>query len=99
MLRFRPTTRGGLVGFVFFLSVVATTALGGCGDDASSPLEEGEQERGLEEVAQRAPAQSREEPKPPSLFGKVHVALASRLSISRIIATSMSVSLVCTLRS
>ncbi len=34
-----------------------------------------------------------------SLFGKVYAALASRLSISRIIATSMSVSLVCTFRS
>ena len=34
-----------------------------------------------------------------SLFGKVHAALASRLSMSRIIATSMSVSLVCTFRS
>jgi integrase len=33
------------------------------------------------------------------LFGKVHPALAKRLSMSRIIATSMSVSLVCTFRS
>jgi hypothetical protein len=33
------------------------------------------------------------------LFGKVHAALAKRLSMSRIIATSMSVSLVCTFRS
>ena len=34
-----------------------------------------------------------------SLFGKVHTSLASRLSIRRIIATSMKVSLVCTFRS
>ena len=34
-----------------------------------------------------------------SLFGKVHTSLASRLSIRRIIATSMNVSLVCTFRS
>lgn len=34
-----------------------------------------------------------------SLFCKVHAALASRRSMSRIIATSMSVSLVCTFRS
>src|SRR5215218_3202255 len=33
-----------------------------------------------------------------SLFGKVHTSLASRLSIRRIIATSMNVSLVCTFR-
>jgi hypothetical protein len=33
------------------------------------------------------------------VFGKVHAALASRLSMSRIIATLMSVSLVCALRS
>jgi hypothetical protein len=32
-------------------------------------------------------------------FCKVHAALASRLSMSRIIATSMSASLVCTIRS
>jgi hypothetical protein len=36
---------------------------------------------------------------PESLFCKVHAALASRLSRSRIIATSMSDSLVCTFRS
>ena len=34
-----------------------------------------------------------------SLFGKVHTPLASRLSIMRIMATSMNVSLVCTFRS
>jgi hypothetical protein len=34
-----------------------------------------------------------------SLFCRVHAALASRLSMSLIIATSMSVSLVCTFRS
>ena len=62
-LRFGPTSRGGLVGIVFFLSVL--TALGGCGDNASSPLEEGEQERGLEEVAEPEPAEPRQEPKPP----------------------------------
>ena len=33
------------------------------------------------------------------LFGKVHAPLASRLSIRRIMATSMKVSLVCTRRS
>ncbi|MDP9485611.1 MAG: thermonuclease family protein [Actinomycetota bacterium] len=57
-LRFGPTGRGGLVGIVFFLVVVAA-ALGGCGDTASSPVEEGEQARGVEEVAQ-----PRGEPKP-----------------------------------
>jgi hypothetical protein len=36
---------------------------------------------------------------PESLLRKVHAALASRLSKSRIIATSMSDSLVCTFRS
>ena len=36
---------------------------------------------------------------PESLFCRVHAALASRLSMSRNIATSMSVSLVCTSRS
>ena len=64
MSRFGPTSRGGLVGFAFFLCVAAA-ALGGCGDSASSPLEEGEQERGLEEVAEPEPAQLRGEPKPP----------------------------------
>ena len=34
-----------------------------------------------------------------SLFGKVHTSLAIRLSIRRIIANSMNVSLVCTFRS
>ncbi len=34
-----------------------------------------------------------------SLFGKVHPSFASRLSIKRIIATSMKLSLVCTSRS
>jgi hypothetical protein len=34
-----------------------------------------------------------------SLFGKVHTCLASRLSIRRIMATTMSLSLVCTFRS
>jgi hypothetical protein len=34
-----------------------------------------------------------------SLFGKVHTSLASLLSIKRIMATSMNVSLVCTSRS
>ncbi len=63
ILRFGPTTsHGGLVGFVFFLVVVAA-ALGGCGDTASSPVKEDEQQRGVEEVAE--PAQPRqEEPKP-----------------------------------
>src|SRR5215212_7704497 len=36
---------------------------------------------------------------PKSLFGKVHSPLASRLSIRRIIATLMNVSLLCTFRS
>ncbi len=62
MLRFGPTSRGGLVGFVFFLSIVAA-ALGGCGGTASSPVEEGEQERGVEE-AEPKPDEPREEPKP-----------------------------------
>ena len=34
-----------------------------------------------------------------SLFGKVYTPFASRLSIRRIMATSMKVSLVCTIRS
>jgi hypothetical protein len=34
-----------------------------------------------------------------SLFGKVHTPPTSRLSIRRIVATSMRVSLVCTIRS
>jgi len=38
-------------------------------------------------------------PKSKSLFGKVHIPLANRLSIRRIMATSMNVSLVCTSRS
>ena len=64
MSRFGPTSRGGLVGFAFFLCVAAA-ALGGCGDSASSPLEEGEQGRGLEEVVEPEPAEPRGEPKPP----------------------------------
>ena len=62
-LRFGPRSRGKLVGIVFFLSIVAA-ASGGCGDNASSPLEEGEQGRGLEEVAKPEPAEPRQEPKP-----------------------------------
>ncbi len=61
-MRFGLTGRGKLVGIVFFLAIVAA-ALGGCGDDASSPLEEGERERGVEE-AEPKPAEPREEPKP-----------------------------------
>ena len=38
-------------------------------------------------------------PYPKSLFGKVYTPLASRLSIRRIMATSMKVSLLCTFRS
>jgi hypothetical protein len=34
-----------------------------------------------------------------SLFGKVHTPLASRFSIRRIMATSMKLSLLCTIRS
>ncbi len=63
--RFGPTGRGGLVGIVFFLAVVAA-ALGGCSDTVSSPIEEGEQRRGVEEVAEPEPAEPRqEESKPP----------------------------------
>ena len=45
----------------------------------------------LKQAANSDPAQS--------LFGKGHAALASRLSMSRISATSMNASLVCTFRS
>ncbi|MDP9479211.1 MAG: thermonuclease family protein [Actinomycetota bacterium] len=64
MLRFRLAGRYGLVGFVFFLVIVAA-ASGGCADTASSPIEEGERERGIEEAAEPKPAEPREEPKPP----------------------------------
>ena len=62
-LHFRLMRRDRLVGIVFFLAIVVM-ALGGCGDDASSPLEEGEQGRGLEEVAEPEPAEPRQELKP-----------------------------------
>ncbi len=66
LLRFEPMDRGNLVGIVFFLAIAAA-ALGGCGDTTSSPLEEGERERGVEEVAKPEPAEPREEPKPPKI--------------------------------
>ncbi len=69
MLRFGPMGRGNLVGIVFFLAVVAA-ALGGCGDTASSPIEEGERERGVEEAAEPKPAEPREESKPSKTEGE-----------------------------
>ena len=63
-LRFGPTSRGGLADFVFFFAVPAA-ALGGCGDTASFPVEEGERERGVEEAAEPEPVEPRQEPNPP----------------------------------
>ena len=45
------------------------------------------------------PSEAKTQHPPKSLFGKVHAPLPSRLSIRRIIATSMNVSLVCIFRS
>ncbi len=63
LFRFGPMGRGGLVGMVFFLAIAAA-ALGGCADNASSPLEGGERERSVEEAAEPKSA-SRQEPKSP----------------------------------
>ncbi len=64
-MRFGAIGCGGLIALVIVFSLLGALLGGGSEDTASSPIEEGEQERGVEEAAEPEPEpEPAEEPEP-----------------------------------